>query len=264
LDHLYSVPIRALYSRNVENLFFAGRNISATHVAFASTRVMATCAVIGQAVGTAAALLSRQAGPRDSIRNLCHGTVLAAIQQSLLRDDAFLPGIRNDDPDDLARTSSCQASSSLEGRPPESVLSGVTREIRSEWGSWAKPALHCWESASLPAWIELTLSQPAPIREVHLTFCSSLPRELILSASDHATARTIRGFQPEIVRDYNILVDGVQVLVIRGNYLRKRVHRLPDVASGSSLKIEVMATNGAPSARIFEVRVYGTEPPGQA
>ncbi|MFO0955890.1 MAG: FAD-dependent oxidoreductase [Isosphaeraceae bacterium] len=37
------------------NLMMAGRNIAATHVAFTSTRVMATCAVIGQAAGTAAA-----------------------------------------------------------------------------------------------------------------------------------------------------------------------------------------------------------------
>ena len=53
--HLYTIPLRSLHSRNVANLFFAGRDISATHVAFASTRVMATCAVMGQAIGTAAA-----------------------------------------------------------------------------------------------------------------------------------------------------------------------------------------------------------------
>src|SRR6185295_6331403 len=50
----YHIPLRLLFSRNVSNLMMAGRNISATHVAFTSTRVMATCAVIGQAVGTAA------------------------------------------------------------------------------------------------------------------------------------------------------------------------------------------------------------------
>lgn len=50
----YTLPYRALYSKNVENLFFAGRNISMTHMAMSSIRVMATCALLGQAVGTAA------------------------------------------------------------------------------------------------------------------------------------------------------------------------------------------------------------------
>ena len=51
-DGLYHIPYRILYSRNVTNLLIAGRNISASHVAFGSTRVMATCAVIGEAAGT--------------------------------------------------------------------------------------------------------------------------------------------------------------------------------------------------------------------
>src|SRR5207249_6696894 len=52
---VYNIPLRSLYSKNIGNLMMAGRNISASHVAFTSTRVMATCAVVGQAAGTAAA-----------------------------------------------------------------------------------------------------------------------------------------------------------------------------------------------------------------
>ncbi len=52
----YGIPYRCLYSKNVKNLFFAGRNISVTHMALSSTRVMATCALLGEAVGTAAAI----------------------------------------------------------------------------------------------------------------------------------------------------------------------------------------------------------------
>ena len=59
---VYDIPLRSLYSRNVSNLFMAGRNISASYVAFTSARVMATCAVIGQAVGTAAAQCVDRAG----------------------------------------------------------------------------------------------------------------------------------------------------------------------------------------------------------
>jgi len=51
----HNVPLRSLYSRNVSNLFLAGRNISATHYALSSTRVMLTCAQLGEAVGMSAA-----------------------------------------------------------------------------------------------------------------------------------------------------------------------------------------------------------------
>ena len=54
---VFPIPYRSLYSRNISNLFLAGRITSATHIAFGSTRVMATCAHSGQAVGLAAAAL---------------------------------------------------------------------------------------------------------------------------------------------------------------------------------------------------------------
>ncbi len=50
----YTIPYRCLYSRNISNLFMAGRDISTTHVAFGSTRVMRTCGMMGEAVGYAA------------------------------------------------------------------------------------------------------------------------------------------------------------------------------------------------------------------
>ena len=55
----FGIPYRSLYSKNIGNLFFAGRNISATHAAMSSTRVMATCALVGQAVGAAAAIATK-------------------------------------------------------------------------------------------------------------------------------------------------------------------------------------------------------------
>ncbi len=86
----YSVPYRALYSANVSNLFFAGRNISMTHMAMSSVRVMATCALIGQAVGTAAALCTKYSTlPHDIF--LSH---LTELQDSLLAADCFLPSKR--------------------------------------------------------------------------------------------------------------------------------------------------------------------------
>jgi len=52
----YPVPYRCLYSRNIENLFMAGRDISVTHVALGTVRVMRTGGMMGEVVGMAAAV----------------------------------------------------------------------------------------------------------------------------------------------------------------------------------------------------------------
>ncbi len=54
------LPYRALYSRNVSNLFMAGRDISVTHEALGAVRVMRTCGMMGEVVGMAATLCHRQ------------------------------------------------------------------------------------------------------------------------------------------------------------------------------------------------------------
>lgn len=83
----YAIPYRALYSANIRNLFFAGRNISMTHAAMSSTRVMATCGLCGQAIGTAAALAAKYGCTPDEI----YTSHLNELQETLLWDDCMLP-----------------------------------------------------------------------------------------------------------------------------------------------------------------------------
>lgn len=107
LQQPYSIPLRSLYSKNIENLFMAGRNISVTHVALMSTRVMGTCSTIGQAVGTAAAMcVNKKQSPRNIVKNN-----IAEIQQNILRHDGYIIGLANCDPSDLALHSDVKASS---------------------------------------------------------------------------------------------------------------------------------------------------------
>ncbi len=62
----YPIPFRCFYSRNRNNLFMAGRNVSATHAGLAPIRVMNTTAMMGTVVGRAAALCERLCcGPRE-------------------------------------------------------------------------------------------------------------------------------------------------------------------------------------------------------
>jgi len=83
----YSIPYRALYSKNVENLFFAGRNISMTHTAMSSIRVMATCSLLGEAVGKAASIaIKSSCTPHDVYLNK-----IDLLQNLLMNEDCFLP-----------------------------------------------------------------------------------------------------------------------------------------------------------------------------
>lgn len=103
----YHIPLRCLYSANVANLWMAGRNISASHVAFGSTRVMATCAVLGEAAGIAAALAQELDAPPAALAQ----EHLPELRRALVRADASVLGLENDDPADLARCAEVRASS---------------------------------------------------------------------------------------------------------------------------------------------------------
>jgi len=104
----YSIPFRCLYSKNIKNLMMAGRNVSASHIALGSCRLMATCAVMGQAVGTAAAVCkNRGVYPRQ-----VYEKHIGELQQLLLRHDSYIPGVANQDKSDLARSAAITASSS--------------------------------------------------------------------------------------------------------------------------------------------------------
>jgi hypothetical protein len=65
----YWAPYRCLYSRNIKNLFMAGRDISVTHEALGPVRVMRTCGMMGEIVGMAAAVCKRHdCTPREVYR----------------------------------------------------------------------------------------------------------------------------------------------------------------------------------------------------
>ncbi len=252
---LYGIPLRSLYSRNVGNLFFAGRNMSATHVAFSSLRVMGTCAVMGQAIGTAAAVLRDTVG---AIADLTDKTTVERIQQSLLRQDAYVPGVQNEEAQDLALEASVTASSGES--TSRRVINGIARDTSKKWNIELREMVNVWESELLPAWIDLSWDQPQRVSEIHLTFCTGLHRELILSPSDHVSSKIIRGPQPETVRSYRLLLDDRELVCVKDNYLRKRVHRLSQPIVANRLRLMIDMTWGCPRARVYEIRAYATCP----
>jgi len=276
VPYLYDIPLSSCLSKDLDNLMFAGRNISATHIAFASTRVMATCSAVGQGVGTAAAYAIQSKAVLPNI--LSDTESVFRVRQQLLRDDAMLLGCQNEDPRDLARIASVKASSELPNGPANAVIDGWTRALRSPDPNPSQTPIgappdrfpdgtHRWMSdpaQGLPAWISLSWQNQVAMGSIELIFDTGMHRLLTLSMADGYTERMHWGEpQPETIRDYAIEAhaDGQwkTILEVQSNYQRRRVHRLDQPFETSKLRIHVFNTNGIDHARLLEIRVY---PPG--
>ena len=126
---VYQIPYRTMYSRNIGNLFLAGRIISATHVAFGSTRVMLTCGHNAQAVGVAAAICAEQdCLPAD----LAKRDRIGELQQRLLRTGQYIPGVAYNEQSDLAAAAEINVSS--ERSLTELQPNGEWHSLRSSRG----------------------------------------------------------------------------------------------------------------------------------
>ncbi len=246
----YHIPLRSLYSLNRSNLLMAGRNISASHVAFSSTRVMATCSAIGQAAGSAVAFCVKQnCLPKDitSAKDLLH-----KFQQQLLRDDQSIIGFCNEDPDDLARKAKVTASAETKQGKALNVIDGYNRDIGDK-------KIHQWQApmqGSEP-WIRLQWDKTQIISKIQLTFDSGLNRTLFLSGEDSAYLTQTRGPQPETIADYTIEAElnskWVPIVEKKDNYLRMVRHKIEPVSTGS-IRVNIHRTNGDALAKIFEIR----------
>ncbi len=251
----YNIGLSSLYSKNVKNLMMAGRNISCSHVAFTSTRVMSTCAAVGQAVGTAAAACIDANVLPAQLR--ADADMLSDLQQTLLRDDQTILGLKNSDPLDIARSASVSASESLDGSRPENVLSGVAIDSRNGVENrWVADA------ASKPK-LSLSWASPVKISAAQFAFYGG-HAELSQTHSEYLLKNMHRGAQKELVRDFDIvgvLPDGSErrLCEIRGNFQRLvRAEFAP--VEVKSLRAEFLATNGSPKVVVCEVRVYAKFP----
>lgn len=107
---IFEIPYRSLYSKNIKNLFLAGRIISASHVAFASTRVMATSAYISQAVAVAAILAKKH---RLTPREILEKGHIKELQNELIKMGQYIPNVNLEDGQDLVKSATLSTSSEL-------------------------------------------------------------------------------------------------------------------------------------------------------
>lgn len=92
-EHGFPVPYRCFYSHNVANLFMAGRNVSVTHEALGTVRVMKTGGMMGEVIGKAASIcLRHDCTPRDVYeRHLTELKTLAHLPGATRRETVHAP-----------------------------------------------------------------------------------------------------------------------------------------------------------------------------
>ncbi|RAV02324.1 FAD-dependent oxidoreductase [Paenibacillus sp. YN15] len=262
-NYVYGIPLRSLISANVENLMFAGRHISATHISFSSTRVMATCGVMGQGAGTFAALAAKAGLPPGPAA--ADGELVRQTQQQLLRQDVFLPGIAPEG--NLAGLAVVRASSQQPEGQAENVVDGYTRSLHGPSGvrpGLIPPGSHRWMSMPEDSnpWIELEWASPAAIREIRIVLDTGMHRRLTLTHEDALHMQNVWGPQPETVKELRVsayltgsLAGYREVLHIRDNYQRLIVCPV-QLEQVVKLRLEALSTNGLDHARIFEIQCY--------
>ena len=248
-DGAYTIPYRYYYSKNISNLMMAGRDISASKMAMGSTRVMGTCAVGGQAVGTAAALcIKYDCDPRGAQEHM------RELQQMLLKDDAYIPGIWNEDPKDLARRAKVTATSAREGCPPENVINGISRDEDGHRNLWISG-----KGRTEGEMLTLHLADRQPVSEVHLTFDSNFHYPIKITLSRKRQAQQRIGVPPELIRDYTVTLwqgdKKAAKQTVTENVQRKNIVTFPTTEC-DRVTVMVHKTNGSNEAHIYEIRVY--------
>ncbi|QNK60220.1 FAD-dependent oxidoreductase [Paenibacillus sp. PAMC21692] len=257
--YLYGIPVRAMISKNIDNLMFAGRNLSASHIAFSSTRVMGTCAVMGEGLGTFSAIAVKE---KKELKTAADDSpFIHKTQQQLLRQGVFLPGIRFEN--NLAYTAKVTASSEQNDGLAIQVTDGHTRAVHGSRG--VRPDLttagtHRWMSdpGDPSPWIELRWEQPVQLSAVSLTLDTGLHRYLTLSHSQETNPKLIWGRpQPETLKEFRLIAecDGEKTVLahIRDNYQRQ-VDIKASLKQVQALRIEAFATNGLDHMRIVDIR----------
>ena len=171
----WGLPLRCMISKNIENLCFAGRNISVTHAALSSSRVMATCSILGQALGTAVA---------QSVKDkVCLENVdIEKLQQTLMADDCFIPWHKRKLPE-LTEKAQCSS---------EIIRNGFDRGEENLWVGKEND------------FIEYTFDTDIQVNGIRLVFDSDLNRKYHNMPCNYPLVQTDFRLPETLIKEYKI------------------------------------------------------------
>lgn len=235
----YGIPYGVLYSANIENLLFAGRNLSATHMAMSSTRVMGTCSLLGQAAGTAAAMaLKKGISPAAVAQHITE------LQNRLMDADQWLPSRTRALP---AATQTAQLSGEKIHGNLDTLRNGLERRL---------PDGDNWVQVADGGHLELKWSQPVALERLRLVVHSDL-HDTKRVPCNYPMKRNRADMPTEMPKTLRIEIrqDGIwrEHGRLENNHRRLIIHPLHETADG--LRVTFAQSWGGERSGIFAIEV---------
>ena len=251
LKSVYGIPYRSLQSKDISNLYLGGRAVSATHNAFSSLRCMGTTSVIGQAIGSAASIIVKQGGDTTEI-----DAGIVQLQQMLLEDDCFLPGIRNVSGNDACLSTSFTCSSERARTSVSDLNNGYSRPVGEDFNGWTS-------QGEKEPWVLARFGREEIIGRVILKFDSNLNEDLMITLEQDLINSRPKCIPTTLVKKYAVqFILGDQVVhmeTVDNNHLRSSVICLREGVLCDSIRVTFQETYGAEDVTVFEMRACRKE-----
>ena len=220
----WGLPLRCMISKNIENLCFAGRNISVTHAALSSSRVMATCSILGQALGTAVAQAVTDGVALENVD-------IRKLQQTLMDDDCYIPWHKRElSPLTLKAECNCDI-----------IRNGIDRGEEN-----------CWSGKENDV-IEYNFDTYTKISQIRLIFDSDLNRDYHNMPCNYPLVQTKFKLPKTLIKEYRIegISDNgeVKTIHITDNHQRFVRHNVDWMVK--TLRFVPISTFGSADYRLF-------------
>ncbi len=227
----YGIPLRSLYSANVDNLMFAGRNISVSHISFSSTRVMATCALVGQAAGALACQAVANGGTLRDTAQKHYGE----IQKMLMDDDCYLPGFRRTLPE------CCQkATLTASDGDPAPLRTGIDRDIEGQCNAW---------EATCGDRVEYDFGEERDFSGFRIVFDSDFTRSGLNMPAHYYLQEEHYEPPQSLVKGYHIEADGREIFRETNN--RQRLNSVALAFKAKKLALVIDEVYGTGSKKVY-------------
>ena len=224
----WGLPLRCMISENIENLVFAGRNISVTHAALSSSRVMATCSILGQALGTAVAEAIRGGARVEEVD-------IEKLQQILMADDCFIPWNKRK-LSELTLKAHCSA---------EIVRNGIERGEENLW------------IGSSGDTIEYTFEEDTDVRSIRLVFDNDMNRRYHNMPCNYPLVQNSFKLPKTIIKEYRIEGESESgelfSIHVADNHQRFVKYTLDWRVQ--KIKFIPLSTHGSPDFRLFDFEI---------
>ncbi|WP_044212382.1 FAD-dependent oxidoreductase [Flammeovirga sp. OC4] len=244
---IYQIPFRSLYSKNIENLMFSGRNISQTHIALSSTRVMATCALMGQATGTAAGMcVQHNTNPRGIYKK--H---LKSLQEKLSINDAFIPDHPFTNKNDKVKEATQITASSTKSGDAALLNDGWSRDFQGK--------THHWASSTLPATVNVEWENPVELSSVIIKCDTNVKMNIMMRNNYNNRKIFTDKVPPELLKSLSLQAKSKGKWIDLGTLDQNQTRRIKfnfEKVKTTAIRVVMHETYGKEYAKLFEIMAF--------